>query len=85
MDLQLQDESGGDISSFVTNGEWELLGIKTLQSHYDQTKTKQKYLLKQKLDCRQQIIQQQQQEKNNNKTNNKYLEKKKSYTRENRN
>lgn len=27
LDLQLQDESGGDISSFVTNGEWELLGI----------------------------------------------------------
>ncbi|XP_055300732.1 neuronal acetylcholine receptor subunit alpha-7 [Sitodiplosis mosellana] len=27
LDLQLQDESGGDISSFVTNGEWELLGV----------------------------------------------------------
>lgn len=27
LDLQLQDESGGDISSFVTNGEWELLGM----------------------------------------------------------
>lgn len=26
LDLQLQDESGGDISSFITNGEWELLG-----------------------------------------------------------
>lgn len=26
LDLQLQDEAGGDISSFVTNGEWELLG-----------------------------------------------------------
>lgn len=27
MDLQLQDDSGGDISSFITNGEWELLGM----------------------------------------------------------
>uniref|UniRef100_A0A182Y550 Neuronal acetylcholine receptor subunit alpha-7 n=1 Tax=Anopheles stephensi TaxID=30069 RepID=A0A182Y550_ANOST len=27
LDLQLQDESGGDISSFITNGEWELLGV----------------------------------------------------------
>lgn len=26
LDLQLQDEGGGDISSFITNGEWELLG-----------------------------------------------------------
>lgn len=26
LDLQLQDEMGGDLSSFVTNGEWELLG-----------------------------------------------------------
>lgn len=26
LDLQLQDESGGDISSFITNGEWDLLG-----------------------------------------------------------
>lgn len=26
LDLQLQDDSGGDISSFITNGEWELLG-----------------------------------------------------------
>jgi Neurotransmitter-gated ion-channel ligand binding domain len=26
LDLQLQDETGGDISSFVTNGEWDLLG-----------------------------------------------------------
>lgn len=26
LDLQLQDEAGGDISSFITNGEWELLG-----------------------------------------------------------
>lgn len=26
LDLQLQDEAGGDISSFVTNGEWELIG-----------------------------------------------------------
>lgn len=27
LDLQLQDETGGDISSFVTNGEWDLLGL----------------------------------------------------------
>uniref|UniRef100_A0A182KG52 Neurotransmitter-gated ion-channel transmembrane domain-containing protein n=1 Tax=Anopheles christyi TaxID=43041 RepID=A0A182KG52_9DIPT len=27
LDLQLQDETGGDISSFITNGEWELLGV----------------------------------------------------------
>jgi len=26
LDLQLQDEGGGDISSFITNGEWDLLG-----------------------------------------------------------
>lgn len=26
LDLQLQDENGGDISSFITNGEWDLLG-----------------------------------------------------------
>lgn len=29
LDLQLQDEMGGDLSSFVTNGEWELLGTHT--------------------------------------------------------
>lgn len=29
LDLQLQDEMGGDLSSFVTNGEWELLGMYT--------------------------------------------------------
>ncbi|XP_076750264.1 nicotinic acetylcholine receptor alpha7 subunit isoform X2 [Xylocopa sonorina] len=27
LDLQLQNESGGDISSFITNGEWDLLGV----------------------------------------------------------
>uniref|UniRef100_A0A182USI3 Neurotransmitter-gated ion-channel transmembrane domain-containing protein n=1 Tax=Anopheles merus TaxID=30066 RepID=A0A182USI3_ANOME len=27
LDLQLQDEAGGDVSSFVTNGEWDLLGV----------------------------------------------------------
>ncbi|XP_067620203.1 acetylcholine receptor subunit alpha-type acr-16-like [Eurosta solidaginis] len=27
LDLQLQDETGGDISSYVLNGEWELLGV----------------------------------------------------------
>lgn len=25
LDLQLQDEAGGDLSSFITNGEWDLL------------------------------------------------------------
>ncbi|KAJ8681285.1 hypothetical protein QAD02_017072 [Eretmocerus hayati] len=27
LDLQLQDENGGDVSSFITNGEWDLLGV----------------------------------------------------------
>ncbi|XP_073994255.1 neuronal acetylcholine receptor subunit alpha-7-like isoform X13 [Rhodnius prolixus] len=27
LDLQLQEDSGGDISSFITNGEWDLLGV----------------------------------------------------------
>nr|QEM43365.1 nicotinic acetylcholine receptor alpha 7 subunit [Bradysia odoriphaga] len=27
LDLQLQDENGGDLSSFVTNGEWSLLAV----------------------------------------------------------
>ncbi|XP_011506024.1 PREDICTED: acetylcholine receptor subunit alpha-type acr-16-like [Ceratosolen solmsi marchali] len=27
LDLQLQDVAGGDISSFITNGEWDLLGV----------------------------------------------------------
>ncbi|CAO1386146.1 unnamed protein product [Diamesa hyperborea] len=27
LDVQLQDEAGGDISSFITNGEWDLLGV----------------------------------------------------------
>lgn len=27
LDLQLQDEGGGDITSFITNGEWDLLGM----------------------------------------------------------
>ena len=26
VDLQLKSESGGDISTFVLNGEWDLLG-----------------------------------------------------------
>ena len=26
LDLALKDENGGDISSFITNGEWDLLG-----------------------------------------------------------
>ena len=26
LDLALKDESGGDISSFITNGEWDLIG-----------------------------------------------------------
>ncbi|XP_021913496.1 neuronal acetylcholine receptor subunit alpha-7-like isoform X8 [Zootermopsis nevadensis] len=32
LDLQLQDDSGGDISSFITNGEWDLLGVTILLS-----------------------------------------------------
>lgn len=32
LDLQLQDEAGGDISSFITNGEWDLLGVCTFYS-----------------------------------------------------
>uniref|UniRef100_A0A6P7F121 Acetylcholine receptor subunit beta-like 1 isoform X1 n=1 Tax=Diabrotica virgifera virgifera TaxID=50390 RepID=A0A6P7F121_DIAVI len=27
LDLQLQDDDGGDLSSFITNGEWDLLGV----------------------------------------------------------
>nr|AJP36493.1 nicotinic acetylcholine receptor alpha 7 [Leptinotarsa decemlineata] len=27
LDLQLQDDAGGDLSSFITNGEWDLLGV----------------------------------------------------------
>ncbi|XP_050425041.1 neuronal acetylcholine receptor subunit alpha-7-like isoform X1 [Adelges cooleyi] len=27
LDLQLQDDSGGDTSGFITNGEWDLLGV----------------------------------------------------------
>ncbi|XP_044741671.1 neuronal acetylcholine receptor subunit alpha-7 [Chrysoperla carnea] len=27
LDLQLQDDAGGDISSFITNGEWDLIGV----------------------------------------------------------
>ncbi|XP_034241393.1 neuronal acetylcholine receptor subunit alpha-7-like isoform X5 [Thrips palmi] len=27
LDLQLQDDAGGDVSSFITNGEWDLLGV----------------------------------------------------------
>ena len=26
LDLALKDENGGDISSFIMNGEWELIG-----------------------------------------------------------
>ena len=26
LDLALKDEGGGDISSFITNGEWDLIG-----------------------------------------------------------
>lgn len=33
----MKDESGGDIESFITNGEWYLLG-----EYFDQHKTKQK-------------------------------------------
>ena len=26
MDLRLKEEEGGDISSFIPNGEWDLIG-----------------------------------------------------------
>ena len=26
LDLALKDENGGDISSFISNGEWDLIG-----------------------------------------------------------
>lgn len=26
LDLQLQDERGGDLSDFIKNGEWDLIG-----------------------------------------------------------
>ncbi|XP_073994257.1 neuronal acetylcholine receptor subunit alpha-7-like isoform X15 [Rhodnius prolixus] len=32
LDLQLQEDSGGDISSFITNGEWDLLDVTVLLS-----------------------------------------------------
>ncbi|KAJ6636933.1 Neuronal acetylcholine receptor subunit alpha-7 [Pseudolycoriella hygida] len=34
LDLQLQDEAGGDISSFITNGEWELLVFEQIIDNY---------------------------------------------------
>uniref|UniRef100_A0A1I8PR10 Neurotransmitter-gated ion-channel ligand-binding domain-containing protein n=1 Tax=Stomoxys calcitrans TaxID=35570 RepID=A0A1I8PR10_STOCA len=34
LDLQLQDEAGGDISSFITNGEWDLLGMLTNEKRF---------------------------------------------------
>ena len=30
LDLALKDEKGGDISSFITNGEWDLIGKNSL-------------------------------------------------------
>ena len=27
LDLALKDEKGGDISSFISNGEWDLIGV----------------------------------------------------------
>lgn len=44
LDVQLQDEAGGDISSFITNGEWDLLGrnskiIKMKMKRYEMKKT----------------------------------------------
>ncbi|XP_050522326.1 acetylcholine receptor subunit alpha-type acr-16-like isoform X6 [Daktulosphaira vitifoliae] len=32
LDLQLHDDAGGDLSGFVTNGEWDLLGVTILLS-----------------------------------------------------
>jgi len=29
IDLRLSDEAGGDISNFIPNGEWELIGCKS--------------------------------------------------------
>ena len=38
LDLDLKDEDGGDISSFIPNGEWDLIGKKkhshTVQSQF---------------------------------------------------
>jgi len=30
LDLQLQSEDGGDTSSFITNGEWQLKGMRMM-------------------------------------------------------
>lgn len=30
LDLQLQSEEGGDISSFIKNGEWQLKGMRRI-------------------------------------------------------
>ncbi len=27
VDLSMKDDDGGDLSSFITNGEWELIGL----------------------------------------------------------
>lgn len=38
--MQLQDETGGDISSYVLNGEWELLGMYIFTKVLDTFKSK---------------------------------------------
>jgi len=30
LDLSMKDDEGGDLSSFITNGEWELIGKEIL-------------------------------------------------------
>ena len=36
LDLALKDEKGGDISSFITNGEWDLIGKQHNKKNLDQ-------------------------------------------------
>ena len=33
LDLRLNSENGGDISTYVTNGEWDLIGKQTSTVH----------------------------------------------------
>ncbi|KAK6624664.1 hypothetical protein RUM44_011523 [Polyplax serrata] len=49
LDLQLQDEGGGDISSFITNGEWDLIG--TISSSDSLTLTCSHVMLQQNRKC----------------------------------
>lgn len=47
LDLQLQEEKGGDLSSYVTNGEWDLLGVCTFKFKLRVKKKKTKHNNKQ--------------------------------------